>query len=76
MRIAFFLQTFPKVSETFILNQITGLIDRGHSVDIYAFKENQLIVKHSEINQYMLLDRARFFENDDAAFPMVAAPGF
>jgi colanic acid/amylovoran biosynthesis glycosyltransferase len=67
MRIAFFLQTFPKVSETFILNQITGLIDRGHSVDIYAFKENQLLVKHSEINQYMLLDRARFFENIPAA---------
>lgn len=63
MRIAFFLQTFPKVSETFILNQITGLIDRGHSVDIYAFKENQLKVKHSEINQYMLLDRARFFDH-------------
>ncbi len=30
------MQIFPTVSETFILNQITGLIDLGHNVDIYA----------------------------------------
>ncbi len=38
MKIAFFVDQFPSVSETFILNQITGLIDRGHEVDIYADK--------------------------------------
>ncbi len=27
---------FPQVSETFILNQITGLIERGNDVDIFA----------------------------------------
>jgi hypothetical protein len=30
---------FPKLSETFILNQITGLIDRGHEVHIYATRK-------------------------------------
>lgn len=30
------LAHFPALSETFILNRITGLIKRGHEVDIYA----------------------------------------
>jgi len=30
------ISTFPCRSETFISNQITGLIDRGHEVDIYS----------------------------------------
>ncbi len=36
MKIAFIVELFPILSETFILNQITGLIDRGHKVDIFA----------------------------------------
>jgi hypothetical protein len=35
MKIAFIVGTFPSLSETFILNQITGLIDRGHEVHIH-----------------------------------------
>jgi len=38
MRIAFFVHEFPKLSETFILQQVTGLIDRGHEIDIHAFR--------------------------------------
>ena len=37
MKIAFIIQHFPSLSQTFILNQITGLIDLGHKVDIFAF---------------------------------------
>jgi len=36
MKFAFLVNQFPLLSETFILNQITGLIDRGHTVDIFA----------------------------------------
>ena len=32
MRIAFIVGGFPLISETFILNQITGLMDLGHEV--------------------------------------------
>ena len=35
MRTAHLIGVFPKLSETFILNQLTGLIDRGHEVDIF-----------------------------------------
>lgn len=36
LRIGFRVGTFPKLSETFILDQIEGMIDRGHSVSILA----------------------------------------
>src|SRR5690349_20779021 len=36
MRIAVFPGAFPALSETFIVRQITGLIDLGHRIDIYA----------------------------------------
>src|SRR5581483_885169 len=36
VRIAVVVAYFPSVSQTFVLNQITGLLDRGHEVDVYA----------------------------------------
>ena len=36
MKIAFIVSGFPTLSETFILNQITGLLDLGHDVEIFA----------------------------------------
>lgn len=38
MNVAFIVGEFPLLSESFILNQIAGLIDRGHEVCIYAVK--------------------------------------
>ena len=46
MKIAFLVDSFPSISETFILNQITGLIDRGHEVDIYATRPELTGVRH------------------------------
>lgn len=63
MKIAFIVNTFPVISETFILNQITGLIDRGHEVDIYTFALKRLETPHSQINRYHLLDRTRNLSN-------------
>jgi colanic acid/amylovoran biosynthesis glycosyltransferase len=36
MRVAFLVSSFPALSETFILDQIAGLIDRGCDVTIFA----------------------------------------
>ena len=36
LRIAYVVGEFPSVSETFVLNQITGLMERGHHVDVWA----------------------------------------
>jgi colanic acid/amylovoran biosynthesis glycosyltransferase len=62
MKIAFLLWRFPVVSEPFILNQITGLIDRGHDVRIYPLngKPDNLSKIHPIIEQYNLLDRTYY----------------
>ncbi len=62
MRIAFFVSAFPVVSETFIVNQITGLLDRGHEVEIYAREERRLDTLHPEIEQYRLMERTIFLD--------------
>ena len=56
MRIAFVVGAFPVISETFILNQITGLIDRGHVVDIFTRSIRHLETPHPQISRYRLLD--------------------
>lgn len=58
MSIAFIVWEFPVLSETFILNQITGLIDRGHKVDIYALNGRAIDTSkmHPDMEKYHLLD--------------------
>lgn len=58
VRIAFIVSTFPAVSETFILNQITALIDRGHEVDIFALERGDTSKIHEDVRRHRLLERA------------------
>ncbi|WOD39268.1 glycosyltransferase [Nodosilinea sp. E11] len=60
MKIAFIVEIFPSLSQTFVLNQITGLIDQGHEVDVYAEIENDSHKLHPDVEQYQLLDRAHY----------------
>jgi len=60
MNIAFIVSLFPVLSETFILNQITGLIDRGHEVDIYAWYPGNTSKTHPEVHKYRLLQRTYY----------------
>ena len=63
MKIAFFLNEFPATSETFILNQMVGLIRRGHKIDIYAQYRSDLPPNgyHDDVERYHLLDFAHFY---------------
>jgi colanic acid/amylovoran biosynthesis glycosyltransferase len=61
MRIAFIVGGFPLISETFILNQITGLIDLGYAVDIYARRSSPDRAVHPEVEKYGLLGRTCWF---------------
>jgi len=60
VRIAFIVTAFPALSETFILNQITGLIDRGHEVDIYADYPRNEPKLHPDVEKYGLLNRTYY----------------
>ncbi len=57
MKIAVIVDSFPKLSETFILAHVTGLLDRGHDVDIFAWELGDLEVQHADIGRYRLLSR-------------------
>lgn len=63
MKILFVVGQFPLLSETFILNQITGLIDSGHEVHIYSTKRIEVSdVSHSDVEKYNLLNRTIYRE--------------
>jgi colanic acid/amylovoran biosynthesis glycosyltransferase len=59
--VAYVVKRFPVLSETFILDQITGLIDRGCHVDILAKRPERTPVLHPKVNKYNLLGRTVFF---------------
>src|SRR5579872_499794 len=60
LTILFVVGYFPAPSQTFILNQITGLIDRGHNVKIFSFHRTNNDFMHSDIEQYKLLDKVTY----------------
>ena len=56
MKVLFLLKSFPKLSETFILNQITGLIDRGIDVRILASRKSNEKLIHAGVANYRLIE--------------------
>jgi len=69
MKIAFIITHFPVLSETFILNQITGLIDRGHHVNIFCIGPYPDPIHHSDVETYNLLDRTFYYGNASKRLP-------
>ncbi|MBA3751678.1 glycosyltransferase [Candidatus Dependentiae bacterium] len=53
--------TFPKLSETFVINQVVGLIEKGHDVSIWAktAEENKV---HEAVNAYNLVAKTYYGE--------------
>ena len=59
LRVAFIVHEFPILSETFVINQAIGLIDRGCEVDIYATRLGDRDKMHPDVYRYGLLNRVR-----------------
>ena len=63
MRLAIITGCFPAISETFILRQITGLIDLGHDVVIFSQnrpKRND--PTHADVAKYNLLSKTIYLD--------------
>lgn len=60
LRIAFFIDVFPRIENTFILNQMTGLIDRGHELDIFAMTIGDTSNVQPDVTRYELLEKNRY----------------
>ncbi|MFH1776943.1 MAG: glycosyltransferase [Candidatus Omnitrophota bacterium] len=61
MKIAFIVTEFPSLSETFVLNQITGLVDLGHEVAIFAYIRPRDKEVHTDVQTYNLYNRVTYF---------------
>ena len=59
MKIAVVVGMFPKISETFIVSQIKGLIERGHEVTIIA-KDRAGELPQSDVIDFKLIERTLY----------------
>jgi len=62
MRVAFFLKLFPVTSQTFVLNQVIGLLNRGHDVDVFAESCNTSDLLHPDVEKNQVLDHTTYAE--------------
>ena len=61
MKIAFLVSEFPTVSQTFVLNQIVGLLDLGHDVRIFASKSGGSSKVHDNYKKYDLSKKTYYY---------------
>jgi colanic acid/amylovoran biosynthesis glycosyltransferase len=74
LRVAILLGSFPLISETFILRQITGLLDRGHDVRILASHvDHHPSIVHPEVTEYGLYSRTTSMDLPDAELAELSA---
>ena len=52
---------FPKLSESFILNEIVELLKNGHDVQIFSIVKPWEEVVHDEVDKYHILERTHYF---------------
>lgn len=62
MKILMIVATFPKIHDICILNQITGLIDRGHDVWICAFHKGDTVNVQQDVITYNLINKTIFYD--------------
>lgn len=74
LNILFVVKNFPTISETFVLNQITGLLDRDCNVFIYALRHGDFKVVHKDYYRYGLNERTIYALQDNALNKIKAVP--
>ena len=62
MNILMVVPTFPKIHDVCMLNQITGLIDRGHNVTIFAPRRGDVTKVQEDVTKYNLLAKTIYEE--------------
>lgn len=72
MKIAIVAGAFPALSETFVLNQVTGLLDRGHDVRVFAEEARQDARTHEDVARYDLLSRTTYWPSGVGAMLRLA----
>lgn len=63
MRVGILVESFPRISETWLVNQIIDLINRGIKVSIFSIYESKDSLIHQQVLNHNLLDRTQYFFN-------------
>lgn len=61
-KIAFIVGEFPAVSETFIINQVADLTDRGFDVPVFSFKKGEMKNISQRYFDYAMGERTEYLE--------------
>ena len=61
-RVAFLVGNFPALSSTFVINQISGLIDRGWDVRVFALRNPGEERIHPDVMRYGLVEKTQYFD--------------
>jgi len=69
MNILYLLYIFPAISETFIVNEITKLIDLGHDVYIAAIFDMMDEKVHEKVKRYGLLNKTHYLKHEPSFHP-------
>lgn len=59
-KILFIVDSFPILSETFIVNQMVGLINLGYDIRIFSNRNDRVEKLHSVIKEYDLLNKTYY----------------
>lgn len=62
MKLLYVLDDFPKLSETFILNEITELIKRGINIEILALRNPFETSTNEDVIENQLFDKTNYFQ--------------
>lgn len=60
MRIGYILLQFPVVSETFIVNELAELTNKGHEIYVFSLLHPEEQIIHPEVEKYRLLERTYY----------------
>lgn len=60
MKIGMLVTSFPVAAQPFILNQIIGLLQLGHEVDIYSLCDTRHELSHPDVDAYDLQSRVTY----------------
>lgn len=61
LKIGFIFTNFPIPGALFMYDKVTGMIDLGHDVHIFAFKPPKNEVSHSDVEKYNLLSKTKYY---------------
>lgn len=67
MKITYIVGIFPKLSETFVLSQITDLIDMGHEVEIISATKPTEEVVHEDVHNYSLMKKTHYLVRNQSS---------